>query len=101
MAGRIERMRPPGWPPSRFIPSAATRKTPIGVARSCSRACSPMLLLATSFEKSLQHDFGYFRGEETLALCNGFHGLRKALREIGFQEVPASPRFQGAAYHLV
>src|SRR6266446_4489615 len=72
------------------------------LAGSCSGACPlPMLMLAISVEKSLQHDFGYFKGEETLALCNGLHGFRKALREIGFQEVPASPRLQGAAYHLV
>src|ERR1700730_17141035 len=43
---------------------------------------------ASCLEKSLQHDFGYFRCEETLALRNGFHGFREALREIGFQKVP-------------
>ena len=56
---------------------------------------------ASCLEKSLQHDFGYFRCEETLALRNSFHGFREALREIGFQKVPVSPCSQCALHHLV
>src|ERR1700674_1551015 len=72
------------------------------LARSCSGTRPlPFLVLASCLEKSLQHDFGHLGGEETLALRNGFHGFCEAVREIGFQKVPASSRLQCAAYHLV
>src|SRR5712664_3946064 len=72
------------------------------LARSCSGPCPfPLLMLALWLEKSLKHNFGYFRGEETLALRNGFHGFREALREIGFQKVSAGPDLQCTANHVV
>ena len=72
------------------------------LARSYARACSfPLLMLATCAEKSFQHDFGYLRREEPLALRNGFHGSYQAECEIGFQKVPASAGVQCPAYHLV
>src|SRR5260370_35827529 len=62
------------------------------LAWSCSGPCPfPLLMLALWLEKSLKHNFGYFGSEESLALRNGFHGFREAVREIGFQKVPASP----------
>ena len=72
------------------------------LTRRYSETCPPILLmLVSAIEKPFHYNFGYFGSEEMLALRNGFHRFRKALREIGFQEVPASPRFQSAAYHLV
>lgn len=61
----------------------------------------PLLALASFLEKSLQHDFGYFRSEEPLAVRNGFDGFDEALREIGFQKIPVSPCFQCTLHHLV
>ena len=72
------------------------------LARSRSGTCPlPLLMLASRLEKSFQHDFGYFRSEETLTRSNGFHGFREAVREIGFQNVPVSPGIQCTAHHLV
>src|SRR6266849_7082128 len=72
------------------------------LAWSCSGPCPfPLLMLAPWLQKSLQHNFGYFVGEETLALRNDFHSLREALREIGFQKVSTGPDLQCPAYHVV
>ena len=71
------------------------------LARSCSRIYAlPWLMLVFFLEKAFQHDLRYFRGEETLALRNAFDRFHKALREIGFQNVPVSPRLQCTLHHL-
>jgi len=47
------------------------------LARSCSSGHPvPSLMLVVSVEKSVKHNFGYFRGEETLTSSNGFHRFR-------------------------
>jgi len=35
-----------------------------------------LLVVTSCLEKSFDHDFGYFRSQETLALRNNFHGFR-------------------------
>ena len=57
--------------------------------------------LISCLKKSFDHDFGYFRGQETLAPGNSFHCFRENLREIGFQDVPMSPCSQCTSHHLV
>src|SRR5260370_36762839 len=58
-------------------------------------------MLGFGLEKSLQHDFGHLRCEETLALRNGFHGFWEAVREIRLQHVTVSPGIQSTLHHLV
>src|SRR5258708_20254528 len=71
------------------------------LARSCSRIYPlPWLMLAFFLEKAFQHDFRYFRGEETLALRNAFNRFHKALRDIRFQNVPLSPPPHSPLPHL-
>src|ERR1700722_5505304 len=72
-----------------FIRLSLSQKTNnFSLARSDSCGFhAPYLVLASWFENSFQHDFGYFRRNETLTRDNGFHGFGKITREIGFQKV--------------
>src|ERR1700686_2738411 len=71
------------------------------LARSCPGTCPlAMPKLTSRLEKSFQHDFGYFGGEETPPLRNDFDGFYDGFRSIGFQYVSASSCMQCALHHL-